>query len=1223
MASKKQYELLFQLRATLGPNFSQSFKNASNTMKLLQTDLKSVNQKLKDVSAYQKRQKAVENSKRRVAELQKEYDRLAEEIKHTDNVTDEQKAALQESAKALAKAKDAAADETERLNEMGNALRQAGVNTDNLSEDTERLRQQYERLQSTQQKVQQINQRQGENKAKIGESKAQLAGIAGGAAAVGAALYNGPIKKAADFQQQMSTVKAIAGSVSDKDLPALTKTAKEMGLTFQTGANTTDTAMNILAEKAKAMGASTKFTAKEAGEAMEFMAMAGWKAGDMMSGIEGVMNLAAASGEELGTVSDIVTDALTAFGLTAADSAHFADVLAQASSNANTNVGMMGETFKYVAPVAGAMGYTAEDTAAMIGLMANSGIKASQAGTSLRKIFLGLQGGVELTGDKLGKYHLEVENADGSMRKLEDVAGDLRKAFSQMTEAEKAANAESIAGKTGMSGLLAIVNASEADYQKLTESIKGCDGAAEEMAKKKLDNFYGQVTLMQSAWDALQVSIGEMFLPALKNAATKATDVLEIANDFVQKNPETVKMIAKIAAGLTGLAAGGLIAKIGFLNLQNGMLGISKVFATIKGIGLEKTVTALTNGFGGLAGAGKGILSYFKGIGSAAGGVASAFGNILGNSAIFSKLGGIMKGVGTKALGMMLKPFSLFGTKLSGILSGLGGVIARSPLGTIAGVIGKGFGKITAFIAPVGNAIKTMLGPVGKLAANVFGPLGGVVGKVLPIVGVITTVVTVIKLVKSHLAEIRVFIKKTFGEEALAVFNKAVSVITMIGDTIRNVFSDGNIGAVRNKIQEIFGEKGVQTFDTLLKVMETVKNAIGGMAQFIITTVIPGVIGFVQAAAPTVMQIAQSIAGFIGQVIPVIADFIAGLMPVIGEVIGFLQTSVLPVVAQVAAFITGTVLPAILTAVQTVLPAVSNVLAVLLPLIQTGITTIWNIISPVIQAILAAVQTAMPVILSVVQTVVETIGGVIQGLMTVLNGIIEFITGVFTGNWRQAWEGVKQIFTGIFESIKSFAKGILDSIGGLVSGIAEKASGLVRKITGGKKDGASGTPVKKFARGTMRTPDTFIAGENGPELITNAPDMRVYTAAQTRNMLRAKRPAPDIFTEGESGAEPIAIVPDMRVYAAAQTRNRLGEAGQASDVYEAPDAAAGPVRAAAVTVNLQSSPSITISGGGSAAAAELKEQLRQYDAELAEKIQAAVLEAIRQEREREERIAYV
>lgn len=173
----------------------------------------------------------------------------------------------------------------------------------------------------------------------------------------------------------------------------------------------------------------------------------------------------------------------------------------------------------------------------------------------------------------------------------------------------------------------------------------------------------------------------------------------------------------------------------------------------------------------------------------------------------------------------------------------------------------------------------------------------------------------------------------------------------------------------------------------------------------------------------------------------------------------------------------------------------------------------------------------------------------------------------------------------IFESIKDFAKGIIDSIGGLVSGIAEKASGLISKITGGKKGGASSTPVKKFARGTMRTPDTFIAGENGPELITNAPDMRVYTAAQTRNML--------------SGA------------------------GQASDVYEVPDAAAGPVRAAAVTVNLQSTPNITISGGSSAAAAELKEQLLQYDAELAEKIQAAVLEAIRQEREREERLAYV
>ena len=166
------------------------------------------------------------------------------------------------------------------------------------------------------------------------------------------------VKTAADFESSMSEVSAISGATGE-DLQKLESLAKKMGET-------------------------TRFSASEAAEALKYMAMAGWKTEDMLNGLEGIMNLSAASGENLGATSDIVTDALTAFGLSAADSGHFADLLAKASSNANTNVSMMGETFKYVAPVAGALGYSAEDVALAVGLMANSGIKASQAGTSLR-----------------------------------------------------------------------------------------------------------------------------------------------------------------------------------------------------------------------------------------------------------------------------------------------------------------------------------------------------------------------------------------------------------------------------------------------------------------------------------------------------------------------------------------------------------------------------------------------------------------------------------------------------------------------------------------------------------------------------------------------------------------------------------------------------------------------------------------------------------------------
>ena len=241
------------------------------------------------------------------------------------------------------------------------------------------------------------------------------------------------VKTAADFDSAMSKVAAVSGA---------------------TGSN-----FDSLRDKAREMGAKTKFSATEAADAMNYMAMAGWKTEDMLSGIEGVMYLAAASGEDLATTSDIVTDALTAFGLTAADSGHFADVLAAASSNANTNVSMMGETFKYCAPVAGALGFSVEDTAEAIGLMGNAGIKASQAGTSMRSIMTNLTGDVKLSGAAIGDVTIATTNADGSMRSLSAILADCRVAFGGMTEAEKANNAEALVGKNAMSGFLALMNA--------------------------------------------------------------------------------------------------------------------------------------------------------------------------------------------------------------------------------------------------------------------------------------------------------------------------------------------------------------------------------------------------------------------------------------------------------------------------------------------------------------------------------------------------------------------------------------------------------------------------------------------------------------------------------------------------------------------------------------------------------------------------------------------
>ena len=339
-------------------------------------------------------------------------------------------------------------------------------------------------------------------------------------AAVGG-LSAAAVKVASDFDSAMSQMAAVSGAAG-KELDALR-------------------------DKAREMGSKTKFSASEA---MNYMAMAGWKTGDMLDGIEGIMNLSAASGENLATTSDIVTDALTALGLSAADSGHFVDILAAASSNANTNVAMMGETFKYCAPVAGALGFTAEDTAEAIGLMANAGIKSSQAGTAMRTMLTSLTGEVTFVGDAFGELTVQTTNADGSMRSLRDILTDCRAAFAQMSESERAANAEALVGKNAMSGFLAVMNAAPGDIEKLNSAINNCDGTAERMAETMQDNLAGQLTILKSQLEELAISIGEILMPSIRQIVGWIQGLVDWLNGLDEGTKKVIVTVALVAAAL-------------------------------------------------------------------------------------------------------------------------------------------------------------------------------------------------------------------------------------------------------------------------------------------------------------------------------------------------------------------------------------------------------------------------------------------------------------------------------------------------------------------------------------------------------------------------------------------------------------------------------------------------------------------------------------------------
>lgn len=381
------------------------------------------------------------------------------------------------------------------------------------------------------------------------------------------------VDAAAGFEFSMSAVEAISGASTEE--------------------------MEKLNAKAKEIGGTTMYTAQQASDALSYMALAGWSAEEMLSGVDGVISLAAASGEDLAMVSDIVTDSLTAFGLKAQDAGRFVDVLAAAAANSNTTVNLLGEAFKYAAPVAGALGYSVNDVAVAMGLMANNGIKGSMAGTALRQTFTSLSDSVKLSGKAFGEVEITGQNADGTMKGFAETINELRGYFAQMSEAEKVANAQTIAGQRAYAGLLAIINSTEADYNSLTDAINNSTGAAERMAKTRMDNYTGQVTLLKSAFDAVKISVGSQLTPALGKLAGTLTPLVSGFAEFVDKHerfiPTVTAVVGALATfvGVLGAAAAAIkvaqIAMAAFTLVMDTnpiFLAISAIAALAVGIGV-------------------------------------------------------------------------------------------------------------------------------------------------------------------------------------------------------------------------------------------------------------------------------------------------------------------------------------------------------------------------------------------------------------------------------------------------------------------------------------------------------------------------------------------------------------------------------------------------------------------------------------------------------------
>lgn len=516
----KRVGLVFKADGTA--NFVRSLKSTNNELKQNYENFKLTQAQYdKNTTSMDKLKDKYEYLGNAIDSQTKKVTILEEQLKELVNAENRDEQAIEKKRIALTQAQTSLERYKNQSDEVANSIK---AGTANIEDFADKLNSSSEKITST------------------GKKLSIVSAVVGGIGVAG-------LKTAADFEEAMSSVKAISGATGDD---------------FQK-----------LKEKAEYMGATTKFTATESANAMYYMALAGWKTQDMLDGLEGIMYLAAASGEDLAMVSDIVTDGLTALGYAADQSTHYADVFAKTVTNSNSTVETLGEAMKYVGPIAGALNISVEDTATALGLMANAGVKSSQAGTSLRGILQRLATNTSGARDEMESLGVKIFDQNGKMRDFGDIMNDARIKLSKLTDQQKTSLAKTVAGTTAMSGFLAIVNSSDADFEKLTNAINDCDGAAKEMSEIMIDNAKGQLTIIKSQLEGIAIQLSQYVFPFIKS-------ILSLIQTLLTKLSELTPTQQKILLIVTGLiiALGPLLIVIGKIGT-----GISSLISAFKFLG--------------------------------------------------------------------------------------------------------------------------------------------------------------------------------------------------------------------------------------------------------------------------------------------------------------------------------------------------------------------------------------------------------------------------------------------------------------------------------------------------------------------------------------------------------------------------------------------------------------------------------------------------------------
>lgn len=823
------------------------------------------------------------------------------------------------------------------------------------------------------------------------------------------------VKTTADFDSEMSKVSAISGA--------------------------TGTDLDKLRGKAREMGAKTKFSASEAAQGMQYMAMAGWKTQDMMDGLEGIMNLAAASGEDLASTSDIVTDALTAFGLSAKDSSHFSDILAAASSNANTNVSMMGETFKYAAPVLGSLGYTAEDAALAIGLMANAGIKSSQAGTSLRGAITNLAKPTDTVAAAMDKYGISLTDSSGKMLSLRELMEQLRQKLGGLSEAEQAQAAAALFGKNAMSGMLAIINGSDKDFEKLAGAIDNCDGSSEKMANTMNDNLQGQITILMSQLQELAISFGEILMPKIRDIVTHIQNFVDKLNAMDEGQKETILRIGMFVAALApmlmglgkvitfsanvsralGTLSAGLVKAGGFSGVFTKALGlitspaaivvgaIAAITAVIIHLwntneDFRNTITAIwqkikdafTIFAAGISERLSALGITFSDVTSAIKTIWDGFCNLLAPvlEAAFNTIAIALQTAFNVILGIWDVFSAVFSGDWSGAWEAVKGIFSSvwdglkeyfsTIIGAVKGVADVFLGWFGTNWETVWNGVKTFFEGIWNGISSFFEGIWN---------GISTFCTTVWNGIVTNVTAFCTTVHDTIS----TIFNAVKDVVSNVWETIKNVvqvaimFIVEVIKAAFELITVPFRFIWENCRDTIISVWETIKSAVQTAINFVKDNIITPVMNAISTTITTVWNTIKT----------TFTTVINAIKSAVQTAWNFMKDSVItPVMKGIKTVIT-TVWNAIKTAVQTVVNAIKTTVQTVFNAVKTTVTTIWN-----------AIKTGTSTAWNAVKTAVTTpINAAKSAVTSAINGIKSTISSV--------WNSVKSATSSTWNAIKT------------------------------------------------------------------------------------------------------------------------------------------------------------------------------------------------------------